>query len=264
MVVYTRWLWALLLPAILGCAGRQAEPPDRTELLLFCGAGIRPPVEEIAALFEREHGVRVECDFAGSEVLLGRIQLTGRGDLYMPGDIHYIRQADERGLIASQHEACYFVPVILVAKDNPLNIATLDDLVRPGVKLGLGDPAACAIGRKSAKIFADNGIAADAVERNVAFRSATVHELGNHLKLGTLDAVIVWDAVAAYFVDVAEVVRIPEDQNVISTVAVGVLKDSPQPDAARRFAEFVASTKGRAVFKRHHYTVSLDAADIDK
>ena len=70
------------------------------------------------------------------------------------------------------------------------------------------------IGRKAAKIFAKNGITIDDLGENLVFRSLTVNELGDKIKLGALDAVIVWDATAAYYMDSAETVRIPVQQNV--------------------------------------------------
>ncbi len=239
------------------CLGCGSDKPQQTKLLLYCGAGIRPAAAELVREFTRRHGVAVECDYAGSEVLLARIKLSGRGDLYMPGDVYYVDQAEREGLIASKKTACYFVPVILVQKGNPKNIKTLADLIRPGIKVGLGDSNACAIGRKSSRIFAKNNIPGENVNRNVKFRSLTVNELGNHIKLGQLDAVIVWDAVAAYFADNATTVPIPAEQNVVSTVAVGVLSCSEHPKSAEEFLKFIASEPGQAIFKKHRYTTTL-------
>ncbi len=243
---------AALIAVCLGCRG---ETPPETKLLLYCGAGIRPAAADLAEEYGRQHGVLVECDYAGSEVLLSRIKLSGQGDLYMPGDVHYVEIAEREGLISSQKTVCYFVPVILVQKGNPKDIRALSDLTRPDVTIGLGDPQACAIGRKSAKIFAKNGISEEKL--NVQFRSLTVNELGNHVKLRMLDAVIVWDAVAAYFADDAETVPIARRQNVISTVAVGVLKSSQHPELAGKFIDFASSRRGREVFERHHYATAL-------
>lgn len=225
-------------------------------LLLLCGAGIRPAAAEIAEEFSRLHDVAVECDYAGSEVLLSRIKLRRQGDLYMPGDVHYVDQAEREGLIAARGRACYFIPVILVRKGNPKNIGSLADLTRPGIKVGLGDPKACAIGRKCAMIFAKNTVAEADIDQNVKFRSLTVNELGNLIKLGRLDAVIVWDAVAAYFADDADVIPIPPKQNVVSEVVVGVLKSSAHPELAGKFVEFVGSPTAQAIFQKHHYTTT--------
>ena len=82
----------LLLLAAAGC--RQATPePEKTRLRLFCGAGIREPVAELAQQFSEANGVRVEADYAGSNILLARIRERREGDLYVPGDREYIRRA---------------------------------------------------------------------------------------------------------------------------------------------------------------------------
>ena len=240
----------LLAGLIVSCLGCSPEPP-----LLYCGAGIKPPVAELVEQFGREHGVRIVCDYRGSEVLLSSVTLTGKGDLYMPGDVHYVELAEQEGLVTSKKTVCYFVPVILVRQGNPKNVRTLDDLTRDDVKVGLGDPQFCAIGRKSSKIFKKNGISEKDV--NVAFRSPTVNELGNHIELGSLDAVIIWDAVAAYVGEKGETVRIPAEQNVISTVTVGILKSSQHPEVAAEFVQFITSERGQEVFRKHHYTTKL-------
>ena len=237
------------------CPGCDDPGPSRPTLLLYCGAGIRPPVAELAEAFGRRHNVKIECDYAGSEVLLSRIKLTGQGDLYMPGDVYYVEQAAAEGLIDSQQTVCYFIPTILVQKGNPKNIRTLADLTRTDVTVGLGNPEACAIGRKTLKILKKNGISED--ELGVEFQAMTVNELGIHIALGKLDAVIVWDAVAAYFADKGEVVPIDPQQNVISTVAVGRLGSSTRPKLAAQFMRYVTSEEGKAVFQKHHYATAL-------
>jgi molybdate transport system substrate-binding protein len=210
-------------------------------------------VAEAVERFQEKHGTTIECDYAGSEVLLARIKLSRKGDLYLPGDVHYVNVAAEQGLVRSQQDVCYFVPAIMVRRGNPKDIRSLQDLTREGIKLGLGDAKACAIGRTASKIFEKNGI--DEGPLAVAYRSGTVNELGNHVKLGTLDAAIVWDAVAAQFGDDVETVAIPVAQNEISTVAIGVLGSSKDPQTAAAFVDFLRSPEGRDVFRKHHYTV---------
>jgi molybdate transport system substrate-binding protein len=241
------------LTLAVGCDAQN----EKTTLKLYSGAGIRPPVDEIADAFGQRYGVTVERDFAGSEVLLIRIKLSRTGDIYMPGDVHYVEQAEQEGLVAGSETACYFIPVIMVQKGNPKNIKSLADLTKPNIKVGLGDPEACAIGRKTARIFAKNGISEEELAENVEFRALTVNDLGDKVKLGHLDAVIVWDAIAAYYPESSDVVSIPREKNVISTVPVAVLKSSENPELANRLREFITSEEGKAIFKKHHYSLAL-------
>lgn len=238
----------------IGC-GEGGTATKKPELMLFVGAGIRPPIDELAQRFAEEHGVDVLLDYAGSEVLINKIKLSKSGDVFMPGDRHYVDLAAEAGMIRSQTPVCYFVPAILVPSGNPKDIGGLTDLLKPGIRLGLGDERACAIGRTSRQIFAKNGIPWNEVEENLKFQSLTVNELGMQIQAGSLDAVIVWDAVAVYYAEHGEEVPIPPEQNVISTVDAGVLTFAAQPELAQQFIEFAVSDRGRDVFTRYGYQV---------
>jgi molybdate transport system substrate-binding protein len=156
-------------------------------------------------------------------------------------------------MILSQKSVCYFVPTILVQKGNPKNIGRLQDLLQPGLKLGLGDARTCAIGRTTKEVFAKNNIAREDVEKNLAFQSLTVNELGMQIQAGSLDAVIVWDAIARYYDEHGTEVPIPADQNVISTVDVGVLTFTKNRSLAEEFVEFAVSNRGQDIFAQHGY-----------
>ena len=241
-----------LLP---GCEKKQTEkqPTEKVELVLYCGAGIRPPVDELVKAFRREHGVKIAIDYAGSEVLLSKIKIYRRGDLYLPGDKHYIEQAAQAGMILSHQPVFYWVPTILVQKGNPKGISGLEDLLKPGLKLGMGDASACAIGRTTQQLLAKNGIAWEDIKRNVAYQSLTVNELGMQIQADSLDAVIVWDAMARYYSEYGDEVPITADKNVISTVDVGVLKFTEHKELAENFVTFITSAHGKEIFEKHKY-----------
>jgi molybdate transport system substrate-binding protein len=239
--------------ALAGCGPKSAATPG--ELMLFCGAGLKPPVDEIVSAFQAAAGVTVVVDYAGSDVLLSKVKAAARGDVFMPGDAYYLERAAAQNLVLTHTTLCYFVPTMLVAKGNPKSIRTLADLLTPGVKLGLGDPEACAVGKQARLLFEKNGIAWEKVQAACTFQSKTVTELGLQIQVGALDAVIVWDATAHYYARHGDEVPIPLEKNVVSEVAAGVLASSARRELAERFLSFAASDEGRKVFATHHYRV---------
>ena len=240
---------------VVGCDRKDGGDgsSEAKELLLYCGAGISPPVDEVVNAFFSGYGVKVVPDYAGSEVLLSKIKLSERGDLYMPGDRYYVGQAEEAGLILSRSSVSYWVPTILVQKGNPKNISGLEDLLKPGVRVGLGDPKACAIGRTTWQILARSGITRQDLDENLLYQSLTVNELGMQIQARSLDAVIVWDAMAVYFSQYGDQAPIPLEDNIVSTVDVGVLKFTKNRALAENFVAFLTSEEGRAIFAKHKY-----------
>ncbi len=237
----------------LSCDRKEDGQSNSEELLLYCGAGIRPPADELVEVFGRDYGIKIAPDYAGSEVLLSKIKLVRQGDLYIPGDKHYVEQAAQADMILSRRSVCYWVPTILVQKGNPKEINSLGDLLKAGIKLGLGDPDACAIGRTTKQILEKNNIAWDDIQKNLVFKSLTVNELGMQIQAKTLDAVIVWDAMARYYNDYGDEISIPIENNVISTVDIGVLKFSKHQELAEKFVDFVTSEAGQRIFQKHNY-----------
>ena len=235
----------------------QEEGPPK--LLLYCGAALRPPVEEAIELFQRRTGVRVEADYGASNLLLGRLKISRRGDVFLPGDAFYVSEAEAEGLVAESKDVAWFVPVIMVPKGNPRGIETVADLAAPGVRLALADERAAAIGRITPDIFRANGVPLDDVERNTAFTGVTAPELAQAVALGHVDATIIWRPVAMRYPDSAEIVEIPRETNVLSPVAVAALTTSDFPDEARQLVAFLAGPMGQECFRKHHYEPAEEA-----
>src|SRR5215203_6107104 len=72
---------------------QAAEP-----LVVYCAAGIRVPVEAVAREYEAAYGVPVQLQYGGSQTLLAGIEVSRRGDLYVPADDSYLQAARDKGL----------------------------------------------------------------------------------------------------------------------------------------------------------------------
>ena len=68
----------------------QFTTNKRTELLLFCGAGIRPAADLLIKEFETKHNIKINTTYGGSGRLLGQISSIKKGDLFMPGAEFYV------------------------------------------------------------------------------------------------------------------------------------------------------------------------------
>lgn len=225
-------------------------------LHVYSGAGLRKPMDEIGAAFEKEYGIKVNYTYAGSAQNLSQLQMVGEGDIYIPGSRYYYKKADEKGLTTFVKDVAYHIPVIAVPKGNPADIQSLKDLANEGVKVTLGDERANAIGRLSEKILSRNNIL-EAVNKNVIAKTATVNELVIYINMNQADASIIWeDNIAG--TESVEIIRIDKTKNEIKTIPISVLSCSKNKKAAVKFAEFVASEKGKALYEKHGFKKVTD------
>ncbi|OGF45082.1 MAG: molybdate ABC transporter substrate-binding protein [Candidatus Firestonebacteria bacterium RIFOXYC2_FULL_39_67] len=226
------------------------------DLIVYCGAGTRPPMEEIAAAYTKENNTKIKYNFGGSAQMLAQIELSGKGDVFIPGEELYIEIAKKKKLISGEPLIiAYWMPVILVQKGNPKNIRNLSDLEGEGIKLGVGDERVCAIGIVTKSVLEKNKLF-EKIEKNIIVKTSTANELGNAVKLKTVDAVIVWDSIAYMYPDSGDVVDIPVKENEISKIPAAVLKNSLNKEEAEKFIIFLKSEKGREIFNKHHYKTS--------
>lgn len=264
-------LWALMaggiavvgVSAFLLSSGGPGQAPEGQTLVMHCAAGIRVPVEEVAAEYEEKYGVHIELQYGGSNTLLTQIQVDkySTSDLYLAADDFYTDKAHEEGLAEETLSIAYMRPVIAVAKDNPQNIRSIRDLLKSDVRVSLGSPEQAAVGRavrKRLKPFPvdDSDLWTKLEEHvtDVGVFKPTVNDVANDVVIGTADAGIVWDSTVAMPKYAEKLIGIPVDEldgdpNLIS---ICVLTSSTQPTAALKFARYLsARDRGLAVFKKY-------------
>lgn len=224
-------------------------------LFVYCAAGLKEPMTEITAEFEKKTGVKVETTYANSGQLLGQIQTTRIGDVYIPGESGFITQATSQKLTRGEpREFCHFLPVILVRKGNPKRIHDLVDLTKPGIKLALADESA-AIGKLQNELFTKNALDTQAIIRNTINSPAMVTDVALSVKLGTVDAGIVWNTIGALYPDSTEIVAIPLEKNSASHVHASALAGAKNPEAAQAFLDYLASDKAKTILANQGFGV---------
>jgi molybdate transport system substrate-binding protein len=242
-----------LLVFLLG--GSEKKSVDSTEILLFCAAGIKAPISEAAKAYEDEFGIKVQIQYGGSGTLLSNLEISNQGDLYIAADTSYTDIARDKGLVQETIPLSLLQPVIAVPEGNPKNITSVDDLLRDELRLSLANPDAASVGKTAKKLLGKIGLwekINKAVQDNGVFKP-TVNEVANDVKLGTVDAAIVWDITVNQY-DELEAIPIRGSEDFIKHVTIGVLTQSKQSAEALRFARYLAaSEKGGPIFEKNGF-----------
>ncbi|MFA6362648.1 molybdate ABC transporter substrate-binding protein [Methanoregula sp.] len=225
-------------------------------ILVYAGAGLKAPLDEIGPLFTEKTGIAVQYNYGGAGTLVSQMNLTKKGDVFMPGSTTEFKTAKSQGLVNESKLVAYHIPVIAVQKGNPKNITTLADFAQPGLKVALGDANATAIGKASTKMFAALNISA-AVEKNVVSRTPTINELTVIMQTGQADAAVL--TLDQYDAKTMDMITIPLSQNVVLITPIGATTFSKNTDAANQFVSFVASDDGKAIFAKHGFVTYPNA-----
>jgi len=240
---------------------------------VLAAAGLREPIEEIAKQYEAECGIKVDIQFGGSNTLLSQIQVDriGTPDLLLAADEYFTKQAVEKKLALEVFDIALQHPCVVVKKESEISIRSVEDLMVDRMRLSLGNPDQAAIGksvRDALRRLPSN--VWDRLESHVSKYGVfkpTVNEVANDVRIGSVDAGIVWNAtlVSPAYRETLRMIELPELADQEEMVSLAVLTSSLQPTSALKFARYVsAQDRGLRVFRSHGMEVRDGDDWVDK
>jgi molybdate transport system substrate-binding protein len=212
-------------------------------------------MDEIGKVFTQKYGIDVQYTYGGGGTLVSQMNLTHKGDVFIPGSTVEFSTAKNQSLVNASQLVGYHVPVIAVQKGNPKNISTIQDFAKPGLKIALGDVNATAIGKAGAKIFKKFNIT-QAVEKNVVTRTPTINELTVIMNTGQADAALL--TLDQINPETMDAISIPVSDNEVLVVPIGVTTFTKNQASAQKFVDFVASDEGKAIFAKDGFPTYPD------
>ncbi len=223
------------------------------DLLVFSGAGLIKPMEELKTNFEKSHSVAVDVHYGSSGEIFAGVAAGQPCDVLIPGAAKYTEDALKNGWVLEDTIAklVLHVPLIAVPKGNPAKIRGFMDLTRPNVRVAIGDPKAPAIGRVAKKMLTNAGIW-DKVKPNIRVYAPTVNQLLIYVALNQVDAAIIWGDLVTWAEGKGklEIVRIEKQYNMIKTIPTAVCTKAPHKQLALKFNAYIASPEGMNVWKK--------------
>ncbi len=225
------------------------------ELVVFAGSMLRPAIEETIAQFQEREGCRITTSFNGCGILVGQMNSGARPDVYFACDEEFMNQVTEffpESINVSQNEL-----IILVQKGNPHEIATLKDLSKPGLKVGIGHEKQCAMGWLTQNTLKEDGVQ-EVVMENVTVQTPTGDMLVNQMLTGSLDAAVVYLSNAAGSGDKLDAVRIQGLECAIATQPFGIRDESEHQQLAIRLLKLISSKDSKETFEANGFGWQLE------
>lgn len=229
---------------------------DTPELSIYAGSMLRPAIEETIVAFEEREGVNVSRVYNGCGILVAQMRAGQHPDAYFACDKEFMNQVTDlfpEAVDVSQNEL-----VILVQKGNPHGIASLRDLSKEGLTVGVGHEKQCAMGWVTQNTFKEGGIQKEVME-NVTVQSPTGDMLVNQMLSRSLDAAVVYLSNAAGADDKLDAVRIQGLSCSTATQPFAVSKESQYPNLAARLFERICSSDSQVKFAAEGFRWELAA-----
>jgi molybdate transport system substrate-binding protein len=244
-------LIALALVGAAGCGGADdtggsdagGTPKVGGTVTVFAASSLTESFTRIGKDFEAANaGTTVTFNFAGSSALATQINQGAPADVFASAAPANMKTVADAG--SADGAPVTFVKnqlVIAVAKGNPKGVAGPADLAAPGLKVALcAEQVPC--GAAAQKALEAAGVRLTPVTLEQDVKAAL-----SKLRLGEVDAALVYRTDAKAAADDVEGVEFPESAGAVNECPIVVLKDAPNKAAATAFVAWVSSDKGRAV-----------------
>ena len=218
-----------------GCGGN--EPADSaTPITVFAAASLTDAFTQIADDYEGLHDVEVRLSFGPSDGLATQIQEGAPADVFASASPKWMDAVATDPGVTDRSDFARNLLVVIVPAGNPADLASVGDLVKPGVKLVLAAEGV-PVGDYAREMLTNAGIGDEALA-NVVSNEDDVKGVVQKVALGEADAGIVYrtdvtDAVAGDL----EVIEVPDDINVVAVYPIAALAGSPAD--AREFVAYV-------------------------
>lgn len=219
-----------------------------SDLLIFSGAGLANPVQEIADAFAEKTGCIPQIVFAGTGNLIAQIQTTEEGDILIAGAVDELASMKEEE-ITSTTELVKHIPVLAVAAGNPKGITCVADVGNEGITVLFPDPETTPIGKIAVKAFEAAGVL-DKID--IAANTTTAALAMTAMAEGNADAAILWKENAATN-SAIEILDAPEMEKYIKVVPICEISYSANEDARKAFLEFMTSDEAMSIWAKHGY-----------
>jgi molybdate transport system substrate-binding protein len=255
MVTAARLLGGIVVAAVAAGCGSSATSstssspsaaanPLNGPLTVFAAASLTEAFNDAKTSLQTEyHGLTITYSFAGSQQLVSQIENGAPADVIATADQKTMGVLTSAGLVETPKVFAHNKLEIVVAPGNPKGVKGLADLARSDLTVVLEDPSVPA-GNFARQALQKAGITVTPKSLELDVKS----EL-QKVAMGEADAGIVYVTdVTAAGTSVAGV-PIPNDQNVIATYPIAVVKGSSHLKAARAYVDEIVSGDGQKALR---------------
>lgn len=212
---------------------------------------------ELIPMFEKKFpGITIQGTYDSSGKLQTQIEEGAPVDLFFSAAAKQMNALKDEGKIAdgSITNLLENKIVFIVPKGDEGNYSSFEDIAKADT-IALGDPESVPVGQY-AKEALTNLKLWDAVSAKTSF-GTNVTEVLNWVSEGSAKAGIVYATDAAQKPDsVVVVAEAPAGSVKPAVYPIGIIKDCPNPDGAKKFADFLKSDEAIQVFVKNGFTAA--------
>ncbi len=241
------------LPSCSGPVGQPGSSSTAT-VVVSVAASLSDAVGDVANVFEKQTGIQVLVNAAGSQILATQIIEEIPVDVFVSADERQMTRTIARGKMdeGSYLQLLSNQLVVVVPSDRLMRISRPDDLIAQSVRrIALGDPEAVP-GGVYAREYLDKEGVWDVLKSKVV-PTRNVRAALRAVEAGTVDAGVVYRTDARQSVDAVIAFDIPVGRGPRIIYPAAVSTEPPNPESAVQFFSFLQTAEAQQIFEAYGF-----------
>jgi molybdate transport system substrate-binding protein len=226
-------------------------PLCATEVMVSAAASLTDALKVIAANYEKDSSDKITFNFGASSTLARQIAEGAPADIFFSADEVQMDALAKKNLIdaATRKNILGNLLVVVVPKDSTLQIKSAGGLTNSDIKqIALADPKAVPAG-VYAKAWLEKLQLWMAIEPKVV-PTENVRAALAAVASGNVDAGVVYKTDAAISKNVKITYEVPATGGPNIVYPIALVKNSSQPEAAKKFLKYLFSKEAGQVFQQ--------------
>lgn len=235
---------AVLMVALLGAAGASAKPNrSAAGITVYAGSSMTSVLPAIDG--------SNNYSFGSSTTLATQITNGAPADVFMSANTTAPASLFANGVAQKPVNFIKNTLAVVVPKNNPANLQTIYDLVKPGIKIAEA-ATSVPVGSYTVQVLKQMNLN-DQIQANVVTQETSDANVVAKVATGQVDAGFVYTS--DYVIDPKELtlIKVPAWAQPKITYALAIVTKSANQAAAQAFVDKVLSPAGQAIFKQYGF-----------
>ncbi len=218
------------------------------EIVFFAGSIFNQAIEDTIKDFEKREGVEVSRVYNGCGILVGQMRAGASPDAYFSCDNSFMERVGD--LFHPSSKIAENRLVLIATKSNSKRIENVNDLVIPGLRVGLAHPEKSALGHLTLQLLDELKITEPLKTSGNWKQDAPQGDfLVNSLRTGALDAAIVYASNAQPFAESELAIIRIEHPSAVAIQPYAIARTSQYPATMRRLLQAIRSKSSKERFE---------------
>jgi len=224
------------------------KPSSRDpNLRVFSAGAVAPPLERAVRAFEEKNEIKCDVMAGKPSAHLAHIAAAKEGDVISCGAEYILDESDDLGLTIreSRRGLGWRRSAIIVPIDNPANIASVEDLCKNHVKIGVATDG-CLKGVWDD--VASKARLSDQIRKNITHHADACGSLMALVNMKKVDAIFGWNAFKLLWPYSCDAIELPSALQVFRSTVVAKISYTKDNESSQKLIDFLTSDEGRRIY----------------